>query len=473
MDKSKEFIMIENIIFLMPEFKSGVFDEKYKILELIGEGGSALVYKTRTISNDNYVALKKYSTSLEPISDMERLRREIRIMSLINHENVIQILDYNLETPSPYIIMPLAKCSLEELIPDLIGDEERILKLFLQACEGVKKLHECRIYHRDIKASNILISQDDKVLITDLGIAKFRDRDTPTLTGPEDLMGTEVYTPPEYYSPDGCRNGDERGDIFQLGKTLYNLLTGKTPGILDLELISPGLQIIVSKATRNIPNERYKSVEELIKAIKSYLDALKPDSNPKDICEYYLGELIKSSITNTYDSDMVENTLIWLYSCKGDEQIFIDLFDKIPLNVLKNISKGTSIPFEMIIKEYILIMDKLTEDFYQNFAYADVIAKRMEILYKHSSDIQHKTTALRIILKTSVAANRYSAMNTFIGILKNVKDSNEGSAISIMLNEEIKYFSMLIKWSRVEVPVDALNYSLRHVRKLAENFSDI
>lgn len=453
----------------MPELQSGVFDKKYQILESIGEGGSALVYKAKAISNNNYVALKKYLPCSEYISDMERFRREIKIMSLISHENVIQILDFNLETSYPYIVMPLAKCSLEELIPDLIGNEERILKLFLQACEGVKKLHECEIYHRDIKASNILISQDDNVLITDLGLAKLKDTNTP-LTGSEELLGTEAYTPPEYYLHDGCRNGDERGDIFQLGKTLYNLLTGETPGYLDFELISPGLQIIISRATRTKPNERYQSVEELIKAVKSYLDALKPSSNPEDICEYYLEELIKSSVNSKYDLPMVENTLTWLYSCKRNEKIFLDLFDKIPLNLLENISKEMDVTFEMIIEEYILIMDKLTEDFYQDFAYADVIAKKMETLYKHSSDIQYKTAALRIILKTSVAANRYSAMNTFISILKDVEDSGEGSAISIMLNQELKYFSLLIKRSRVAVPVDALHYSLRPVRRSAEDF---
>ena len=118
-------------------------------------------------------------------------------------------------------------------------------------------------------------------------------------------------------------------------------------------------------------------------------------------------------------------------------------------------------------------MDKLAKDFNQNFIYADIIAERMAILYKNTSDIQHKTTALRIILKISVAANRYVAMSVFNDILGSITDSNEGTAISLMLKYEINEYSKLLQRARVTIPMNELHFSLRDIRRLAEDFNSI
>jgi eukaryotic-like serine/threonine-protein kinase len=172
-----------------------VIDNKYQVLELIGEGGFASVYKAQKLENDEFVAIKFYSGQDDV--DMPRFHREVTMMSLIDHENVIKILDHNLQTPDPYIVMPLAKCSLEKCIEDLKSSEEQILDIFLKACEGIKELHKNGIYHRDIKASNILISRINEILIADLGLARLENRGPTAITPSYDCTGTEMYIPPE------------------------------------------------------------------------------------------------------------------------------------------------------------------------------------------------------------------------------------------------------------------------------------
>jgi eukaryotic-like serine/threonine-protein kinase len=456
----------------MCEYKSGIVDNKYQLSGPIGKGGFASVYEARMLENDEIVAIKFYSGFQDEV-DMPRFHREVKIMSLIDHKNVIKILDYNIETSNPYIVMPLAKYPLSECIEDLKSSEELIINIFLQVCEGVKELHKNGIYHRDIKASNILISQSDEALIADLGLARLENRDLSAITGSYDWAGTEMYTLPEFYSHNGYKNGDERGDIFQLGQTLYNLLTGRTPGVLYLESLPSALQIIISQTTQNNPNDRYQSVDQLINHIENYLRYSKPDSNPEDMCDFYLEKLSESSVNKAYDSHIADEMLKCLYSCKSNDETFLKLFDKIPFEILIYILKEKNVNFEMIIKEYSLIMENLAKNYTgYNFEYADSIAKRMKLLYKYTCDIRHKTTALKIILKISVAAYRYTAMETFDNLLKDIKNSEEGRAISIMLNEEIKDHSKLIKSLRSPVPVSELHYSLRSVRRSAVDFRD-
>lgn len=446
----------------------GILDNKYQVLESIGEGGFASVHKGRVLENDDTIAIKFYYGFQDEV-DMPRFRREVKMMSLIDHENVIKIFDYNLEACPPYIVMPLAKCSLDKCTESLKSDEEKTLGIFLKACEGIKELHKNGIYHRDIKSSNILLSQSGEILIADLGLARLESIEP--ITQDYDWTGTEMYTPPEWYSREGYKNADERGDVFQLGKTLYNLLTGKKPGLLELELLSPGLQIIITKAIEDKPSNRYQSVDELIKNIKYYLEILKPSSHPEDLFDFYLDELSKLPSNETYDSEPVKGMLTSLYLCKGDDEIFLDLFDKIPINLLESPAKEADVTFQMIIKEYSLIMIKLSENFDRDFAYAEIVAKRMKTLYNYTSDIQNKITALRIILKISVAACRYTAMNTFSDILKSITDSGEGIAISLMLKDEIEDYSKLLLWTRVSVQVTDLHYTLREITRSAREIT--
>lgn len=451
----------------MSDLIGRTIDNKYVVVDLIGEGGFGEVYSAKRIEDNEIVALKViyYPDYTE---HCRRFSREVEIMESIDHENVIKILDYNLEDSPPYIVMPLAKYSLADIIDKLKSDESNTLKIFIHACKGIKKLHESEICHRDIKPANILISQDAIVLISDLGLGKIKYSNTLTLTESGEFIGTDLFRPPEYYSHQGSIKGDERGDIYQLGKTLCNLLTGQNPTPLTVDIVSSPLQFIILRATANEPNERYQSVDELIDAIKNYLGMLVGNNPPEDVFDFCLEEINKHSPNASYDPTTIEKMLQSLYATKDSIELFLNLFDKIPLKLLEILSHDMNYTFKLIIQEYAKIMKELANDFTYKYPYAEVIAKRMSIVYSHTHLTEYKLLALKVILKISVAANRYAAMDIFNGILLGIDDIDEGRTTSVLLREEIEDYSKLIRNSQ-NVSIDYLHHSLRAVRREAES----
>lgn len=454
------------MLLFMSDLIGRIIDNKYEILNLIGEGGFGDVHEAKRITDGELVALKSiyYPTNDEHYG---RFNREVRIMTDIDHENVIKILDFNLEISSPYIVMPRAKSSLADKIDILKTDKINTLKIFLHACKGVEALHESGICHRDIKPANILVSHDNKILIADLGLGKFKNRDTTGITNSSECIGTDLYIPPEYYSHAGYINGSESGDIYQLGKTLCNLLTGRNPSSLSIDVLPSSLQYIISKATMENPDQRYQSVNRLIVSITHYLDSLENLTCPEDVFDYYLDEFNKSSENDTCDSLIVEKMLESLFLTKDTNDLFLDLFDKIPLKLLVILVNEMNSSFELIIKEYSRIIDDLINDYTRSFEYAEVIAKRMKLLHSSTSNVDYKIIALKIILKTSVVAHRYASMEIFNEILLGINDLEEGRATSILLNEELDDYSKIVQIKPIQI--NALHFSIREITRNIEN----
>src|SRR5699024_2336868 len=139
--------------------------------------------------------------------------------------------------------------------------------------------------HRDIKPDNALVFEDQKIVVSDLGLAKFDIRDTTVLTRASIYMGTYDYMPPEQMTYGGTRDLDHRGDVFQLGKTLYHLLTGERPTLMDPKAVPTGLWYVIQKATRQFPEDRYQSVNEFLDAIQDAMRAVDPSRSPTKIYE--------------------------------------------------------------------------------------------------------------------------------------------------------------------------------------------
>jgi eukaryotic-like serine/threonine-protein kinase len=230
------------------QLKTGdVIDGKYKVAEFLGAGGMGAVVKATALAGGKIVALK-YCFENSP-DLLRRFAREVRIMQGITHRHVVQILDANLTHKPPYFTMPLAVGSLQDEIPSLMADEDAALDAFLQLCQGAQAIHNSLGVHRDIKPLNALRYADDTIVISDLGLAKYDPRDTTTLTQASVLLGTRAYCAPEQLMPAGSRDADGRTDIYQLGKTLYEILTGKSPALIDRSALPAGLAHIVQRST--------------------------------------------------------------------------------------------------------------------------------------------------------------------------------------------------------------------------------
>lgn len=200
---------------------------RYRILELIGEGGMALVYKAECTLLQRTVAIKilrsQYSSDKEFV---ERFRREAQSAASLSHSNVVNIFDVGQDGETHYIVMEyIAGTNLKELIKkEAPFALNRALRITLQISEALRHAHEHNIIHRDIKPHNILITNDGVVKVTDFGIARAVTNSGYTQTGV--VMGSVQYFSPEQAK--GLPVGPQ-SDLYSLGCVLYEMLTGEVP----------------------------------------------------------------------------------------------------------------------------------------------------------------------------------------------------------------------------------------------------
>jgi serine/threonine protein kinase len=264
----------------MPSISPGAtVGGKYKVEAEIGRGGMGIVLRAKRLS-DRWTVAVKVCTVRGRDDLKKRLNRELRIMQRMEHPNVISVLDADLTHDPPYIVMPLAQGSLKGELATFTSDEEAALDAFKQVCIGVQAIHGEGVFHRDLKPANCLRMQDGRVVVSDMGLARMEVRDTTVLTATDENPGTRAFMAPEQFELGGTRDADARTDVYQLGKTLYNMLTGQLPLSMNLVLLPTGLRHIVTRATKDLPEDRYQTVTDLITAVDTFRRSQDPEADP-------------------------------------------------------------------------------------------------------------------------------------------------------------------------------------------------
>jgi serine/threonine protein kinase len=271
---------------------------RYRVVELLGEGGMAHVYKALDTNNGGKsVAVKILRPEIVPDpSIVERFFREAKASQQLAHPNLVSVFDFGTtENQMPYLIMEYVDGrNLAQIIADegqVSGD--RSVGIFLQIANGLKDAHRLGVVHRDLKPSNILIATKDDgtdlVKITDFGIAKPASSErsiNPDLTKTGAILGS-----PAYMSPEQCLGHvvDERSDIYSLGCLMYETLTGRSPFASDTPVksmirhledkaepfeiefshlnIQKGLESAVLRCLEKKPADRFQRIEQLSDAL--------------------------------------------------------------------------------------------------------------------------------------------------------------------------------------------------------------
>lgn len=265
---------------------SRILAGRYELLEKIGDGGMAVVYKSRDRLLNRFVAIKILKPEFtKDLKFIENFRRESQAAASLSHQNIVNIYDVGKEGNIYYIVMELIE---GQVLSDIIKNEgpmkyTKAVEIVKQIAMALSFAHKNHIIHRDVKPHNVLITREGTAKITDFGIAKAVN--AGTIVGNTGTIMGSVH----YFSPEQARGGyvDEKSDIYSLGIVLYELVTGRVPFDAENPVavalmhmndemvppsqyvpdIPPALEEIIMKATNKYQVNRYKSANEMYDAL--------------------------------------------------------------------------------------------------------------------------------------------------------------------------------------------------------------
>ena len=258
-----------------------IIKERYEIVEILGEGGMAFVYKAKDKQLQRNVAIKTLKPNyVNQEKFVDRFRREAQTAANLNHPNIVQIFDWGIED-EPYFVMEYIEGNT--LTSIIAGNKtvglNDILYIGSQVANGLKEAHKHGLVHRDIKPGNIMITPDGKVKVTDFGIVSLQNEESDiTKTGA--VLGTASYISPEQAQG---KPVSFESDLYSLGTVLYELIAGNPPFTGDSPIatatkhltdkpeklsnyrkdIPKALENAILKLLEKRPSDRFKSAEDL------------------------------------------------------------------------------------------------------------------------------------------------------------------------------------------------------------------
>ena len=277
---------------------SRILSGRYELLEKIGDGGMAVVYKGKDKLLNRFIAVKILRPEFtKDATFVENFKRESQAAAGLSHPNIVGVYDVGREGNINYIVMELIEGdTLNKIIEkEAPMDYRKVIDISKQVASALRIAHKNKIIHRDVKPHNIMVTNDGVVKLADFGIA--RAVNDATLS-----TGSKIVGSVHYFSPEQARGNyvDERSDIYSLGIVMYEMLTGKVPFDGDNPVtvalkhineeivpprelepsIPPALERIVMKATSKFQTNRYANADELIQDLDnvSFVTAIAPDS---------------------------------------------------------------------------------------------------------------------------------------------------------------------------------------------------
>ena len=336
-----------------------IVKDRYEILEILGEGGMAFVYKARDTQLERLVAIKTLKPNyVNQETFVERFKREAKTAANLNHPNIVQIFDWGIEDEPFFVMEYIEGNTLTSIIAkNRTISLSDILFIGAQVSSGLYAAHEKGLVHRDIKPGNIMITPDGKVKVTDFGIVSLQNEESDiTKTG--SILGTASYISPEQAQG---KPVSIESDLYSLGTVLYELITGKPPFAGDTPIstatkhlterpekpssfrrdLPKGVESAIMKLLEKATYDRFKSAEDLRATLLQQRKSLQSEqtrenlvdlTNPKIKLRFTLPALLISigvvigtvwTLTQVFDGLPVDGgapTLIEIPDLTGSDQ---------------------------------------------------------------------------------------------------------------------------------------------------------
>lgn len=352
----------------------------YQILEQLGQGGMATVYKAYHPALDRYVAIKAlHPAFMEDPNFIARFQREARVVAKLEHPNIVPIYDFSEHEGRPYLVMKFIEGeTLKAILKRQAIDKTFLVKIIQAVGSALSYAHKQGILHRDVKPSNILISDNGEIYLADFGLARIAQAGESTISS-DVMLGTPQYISPEQAM--GKSDLDEGTDIYSFGVVLYELLVGRVPYSADTPFsiihdhiykplplpssinpeINKELEKALLKALAKNRDDRYATIDEMT---KRFVDALNTTSETPQLEETLPAETMPLAET-TPPSDAGKDQIGKHKEKKSKKRFLVPLLVGLPMLAIlclfslmalrerrqNNASQLTPPPSQVVIKD--------------------------------------------------------------------------------------------------------------------------
>ena len=421
----------------------------YMVQSRIGSGGFGEVYVCIRDSDGKEFALKRLAAGATT-DDEQRFSKEVHIISKLDHPNVIRVVDFHLQKKPYWYVMPLCEKTLADEIPSLVGQEQRIRKIFGAVLDAIEYAHSANVIHRDLKPDNILMNGDDEVVVTDFGLGRMLDAESTRQTATGFGMGTQWYMAPEQYA--GMKTVDGRADIFALGRILYALHAGPISSAINTSKLPGDIELVVVKATKPDPRDRFQSASEL-KA--TWLSITGQDGTVNDYSSILelVAEIHARGSMREVERDRI---LAFLAQNKSDGDVVHDVLMKFDGEMLRLIHEVDP----DMVRALIGIFVEYCTSRRWSFSYTDDIGNACRRFYYATEDYQIRSALIHCACAVGYWHNRWHVIGICRDLLAAPKVAGEGFAICQRIEKHLK----------IVLRQDKDNYSMpkldKHIQEL-------
>ncbi|MCP4543693.1 MAG: protein kinase [Chloroflexi bacterium] len=329
-----------------------ILQDRYRIISLLGQGGMGAVYRAEDTRLDVSIALKEMTPM--PYLDAQardklrqQFHQEANILARLDHPHLVNVTDFFEQADNVYLVMKFidGKNLSDHINQEGMLADDQVLAWADQLLDALAYCHSQQVIHRDIKPLNVIIRSNGQAVLVDFGLVKLWDPDNPRTQTAVQRTGTPPYAPPEQYEPlDG--HTDPRSDLYSLGATLYQTLTGQLPPTIIKRMTTPdqcmslrdlnpqvsdSTEAVVLKAMALSPDERFQSADEMRASLSGKVPTpalskrstlficYKRNADPDQKLAHYLHDFLTAQGHDVFLDTTLRTGKVWLEGI--DQQI--------------------------------------------------------------------------------------------------------------------------------------------------------
>jgi|GEM_PF-3541778 len=346
------------------------FSDKFRVERKIGQGGMGEVYLAFDLKLNRPVAIKAIlGQSVNSEAALQRFMTEAQAIAKIIHTHIVNIYELGQDKIGPYLVLEyVSGGSLADKLKSGPLSLERSIEIICQLCDGLAKVHAAGIIHRDIKPANILLTPEGDPKLTDFGLARHEYTDTGLTTNGA-MIGTLGFMSPEQTN---ASQVDARSDIYSLGATLYQMVTGSSPRAIYLDDVPSSIKDILRKALKDNKDQRYQSAIEFRDALRGYRVGISGYDSNEGECP---GCSTKNDPARKFCKKCANSLLALCLSCSESIRVWEEVCD--------HCGKKQSL-FIAKLKEGMLATQLEAEDFLSNYDFDKALSLATQL--KDQSD---------------------------------------------------------------------------------------